>query len=172
MFDADESIPGGVGAQFGEEEAGEERGLKQLFEGGFEEWTQAETDQATEGDVVGGAGETFHMSGVDEGLSEAFDIGGMTEGGEGVAVIDFEDLGMAGTGPDKEDAVGEGCGEDRGSAAELVGDVFASVTDGFNPAIRFFGHDGARAAVCSSGRTAKVPWEVRRRRVAKRPASG
>ena len=49
---------------------------------------QAVTDQASQGDVLGRAGESLPVRRIDRGLTDLFEIGGMTESGQGVAVED------------------------------------------------------------------------------------
>lgn len=83
---ADDQIGLGLGPNFSEEKFDEEWSAEDLFEIGFELGTEAKADQAAQADIFGSSSEGFHVSGVNGGLADFFDIGRVAEAGESMAV--------------------------------------------------------------------------------------
>ncbi len=80
------------------------------------------------------------MGGINGGLADLLNVRGMSKPSERVAVKEFEDLGIAASHSEQQNAFGKAGGKDRGSAFELLVDVFPAVSDGFKPPIGFLDH--------------------------------
>src|SRR5436190_358073 len=106
VVDAAKDVFGLGVADFGKDRFDHQGRRENLFEAVLEGWAERETDQAAQGDVFGGAIEAFEMGGFDGGLADFLDVDRMTERGEGVAIINLEDLGHALADAEKENAFG------------------------------------------------------------------
>jgi hypothetical protein len=128
------------GSNFGEQKFDEKWRAENLFEIRFQLRTQTEADETAQTDVVGSAGEGFHVRGVDCGLANFFNVRRMTQTGERVAIEQFENFGLAAADAEQENAIGQTRAENRRAAFELFANVFAAISHRLKPTIRFFSH--------------------------------
>ena len=141
VVDAPKGVVGGRRSELGHDAAEEQRRGEDLLEGGLERGREVVTDQAPSANVLGGAGKAFEMGGVDGGLADFLDIGGMADGAEGEMIVNFEELGRGSLEAGQEDAGLGTQGDDGQAGSELVLNVLAAILDRLEPAVRFFGHE-------------------------------
>src|SRR5438552_13570366 len=114
------------------------------------------------------------MGGFDGGLADFFDVHRMAERGEGMAVVDFEDLRLTVANSQEQNPFGPGESEHGSAALQLVADILAPIANGFKPTIGFLCHAEAscQQRSCSPRETVRIPSRERSLSVANNCRSG
>src|SRR5204863_2349076 len=115
--------------------------------------------------------ERFEMRGIDGCLPDFFDVGRMPQAGEGVAVEQFKDLGVARPNPEQKNSFRQAGRKHRRTAFELLAHVLAAIADRLEPAIRFLNH-GLSSSACRSASIVSIPEPRKTLTVANVWASG